>query len=708
MNDDFLKRYRKPPPRAFAHSLARRLHLTSRDPRAGTMKGRPMSRLLTPLAIAAAALIAITVLLIPNGTPVTLTQIDIAPLLSDLAPLTTENVDQLTEVARIGSGTISEVVWSPDGMWLAVAGARGVFLYDDTLSDAPIILASNQAIYYQSNIAFHPDSRHLAVADGEMIRIWDVLAGVQIGMLETGGLYVGALNFSHDGTLLAAALNSPLFSTVNVSYSVAVWRWADAALVFENDVDQGFVTDVAFSPDDSSLIASDDRHIFIVDLRDDTRRTLPITARNGASGLAVAPDGTRIAFGSNAGFGIWTLDSDDTLAEVTVPNHYQGVAAPPFVTDLAYTPDGSQLVIASLNGGVSVWDIASASFTQTEFGTPEHTFPNVNSLAIHPDGERFALVRADSRVEMWTLDGEKIGERTDAGERIFNMAFSSDGVTLATSSYGSVIRLWDITTGRETAQIETNSGYVTAFAFSPDGTTLAHLYTTPEEAPYSDIALYDVASGMITRTLSRSLFSANDIQALAFNADGTRLYGVHGTNSRVQMWDLTQPDETDPVIVYRPGQRIGSALALAPDESQLATIVGADHEPVLVDLMVSDGASSEGMTLPALTDTMRLVFRPDGSELAAMSRQDVMVWRLPTLETVMRVSLGANTYLHDIAYAPVGNLLFTTQDDVFTAWDTTEGGRVLYESPAQGIHRLAISADQRVVVTGGLDGMIRV
>src|SRR5262245_58555498 len=85
----------------------------------------------------------------------------------DLQSITTDNADQLQQVAQIGYGLITDIDWSPDGQTAAVGTSLGVIVYDaNAFEYAPHtwLPLPDEAPFYYHGVGFSPDGRWLATA----------------------------------------------------------------------------------------------------------------------------------------------------------------------------------------------------------------------------------------------------------------------------------------------------------------------------------------------------------------------------------------------------------------------------------------------------------------------------------------------------------------------------------------------------------------
>jgi WD40 repeat protein len=109
------------------------------------------------------------------------------------------------------------------------------------------------------------------------------------------------------------------------------------------------------------------------------------------------------------------------------------------------------------------------------------------------------------------------------------VAFSPDGLTLASGSFDNTIKLWDTTTGTHRQTLEGHSGLVYSVAFSPDGLTLA------SGSHDNTIKLWDITTGTHRQTLAGH---SGPVYSVAFSPDGLTLSsGSH--DHTIKLWDIT-------------------------------------------------------------------------------------------------------------------------------------------------------------------------
>ena len=112
-----------------------------------------------------------------------------------------ENASQLQELVRLGKGTISEIVYSPDGKLLVVAGSIGLHVYEaDSLVEIEYIETN-----FLLSAAFSPDGLTLASRslDGT-VRLWHTSDWSELGELSGHTEGATSLAFSPDGLTLAS------------------------------------------------------------------------------------------------------------------------------------------------------------------------------------------------------------------------------------------------------------------------------------------------------------------------------------------------------------------------------------------------------------------------------------------------------------------------------------------------------------------------
>jgi WD40 repeat protein len=194
---------------------------------------------------------------------------------------------------------------------------------------------------------------------------------------------------------------------------------------------------VAFSPDGKLLATSNGTGAWIRDLR-----TGQVIGPEMASDDHDVP--TVIAFSPHGSL-LATIGSEVRL--YSVANHRQVAALAAgegHVNDVAFSPDGSTIAIAS-QSGASLWDVA----THQQLGAPLTVGVGaVQAVAFSPDGTLLATADAEGNIRLWDVTSrEQIGPALAVGSQAstnsFGLDFSPDGKLLAAAN-GSWTRIWDV------------------------------------------------------------------------------------------------------------------------------------------------------------------------------------------------------------------------------------------------------------------------
>ena len=145
--------------------------------------------------------------------------------------------------ARLGKGTIFEIVYSPDGIRLAVASSSGIWLYDTTTHQEVVLLTGHTSPV--TSITFSPDGRTLASGSEDgTIRLWDVVTGAPQRTLTGHTDWVLSVAFSPDGRTLASGSDDQ---------TVRLWDGVTGASQRTLTGHTDWVYSVAFSPDGRTL-----------------------------------------------------------------------------------------------------------------------------------------------------------------------------------------------------------------------------------------------------------------------------------------------------------------------------------------------------------------------------------------------------------------------------------------------------------------------
>lgn len=472
---------------------------------------------------------------------------------SEREAITTDNINTLELLIRLGRGSAETATWSADGAHVFVGGSLGIWKYPaDALAaeTEPELLDLGGGI---DAMAVHPDGSVLAVHhdNSEGLEFYDTTTGELVGGVEIENQPI-TIEYDASGDLLVLNYGSRGLDFVDTSAETII----SAQTSLSTD------SRAILSPDGTKIIAASNSYNILVWDATNTEAE-PVELEGHAErvyDLAVSPDGSLLVSASqDDSFIVWDLASGELLQQFMQPEDESSNLD---VYALAFTPDGSTLITGH-RGKVRFWDVASRSMT----GEAE-TGGSVDQIRVAPEGDQFIIRTSDNvnAVQLFNIDGTLQATTTYHNGTIYAAGFSPDSAVLSFSDSDRFLYMWDTATAGEiNTATKVEDGATTGISntenivFSSDNQYLATLQSF-------SAALRDPITGELIHELADLDGIAEDV---AFSPDNTMLAVV--TSAGLYVFDV----ET--------GQRLAQFLdsydwmqdvTWSPDQTMLVTVSG--------------------------------------------------------------------------------------------------------------------------------------
>ena len=386
--------------------------------------------------------------------------------------------------------------------------------------------------------------------------------------------------------------------------------------------------------------------------------------------IAYTPDGTQLAVASS--IGIWFYDAT-TGAEVNLLTGHKS-----FVTFVAFSPDGTKLASGSWDTTIRLWDVRTGKGIHTLAG---HT-DSVKSIVFSPDGLMLASRGRDKMIRLWDVDtGESL--RTLEG--------------LQFGSRNNKVHLWDASTGETsfTLTVGLHRHWLSPIVFLQSGPIFARGSFDDTIRTWGDVV------GAVPSLEGRR----DRVKAVAFSPDGSTIAVAQsqGGEGVIRFWDARTGEILRTVQDHWNWRDF--YVAFSPDGDSFASAGGWDSMVRLWDARTGEHLGSPETS----TSSLRCIaFSPDGSTMAWNRGGLVQFWNRRT-GVYNRPYVGHHEQVYSVVFSPDGDTLASgSLDGTIRLWDvrTRELKQTLF-GHRSGVTSVVFSPDGFMLASGSQDKTIR-
>lgn len=431
------------------------------------------------------------------------------------------------EVARLEhSSEVISVDFSSDGQRVVTVSEDGrVWVWEAATGKAIIALAYDWDV---GRVVFDPEGKWVVTGDGYTVRVSDATTGERIAQLSSGLISNPGARFSPDGQ----------WAVTDGCLQVYVYDATDLLQVAELDHSSGLsygecLSSIALSSD-GRWIATAHRNVVRVWDTMNWERVARLEHERRVHSVVFSPDTRWLASASSGPLSISCLEGEPCPTRAPTPpgiavhawevgtweESFQGQTSEGGHS-VVFSPDGRWIGMPS-NYEVRIWETSTGEeVAQFEYAAGDAPFfqNRVNFIVFGPDGEWVAMASGDGVVRVCEMtEGREIARLEH--EKGVSLQFSPDWQWMATTS-GSTVRIWNTSTWQEVTRLE-HENQVHLTVFSPNWHRVA-------TASGSTVCVWEVNSGTGTGCMEHE----DRVSSVAFSPDGRRVATTSGTMVRI-------------------------------------------------------------------------------------------------------------------------------------------------------------------------------
>jgi len=285
------------------------------------------------------------------------------------------------------------------------------------------------------SVAFSPKGDLLAVGSYETVELWNVADKSEVGSIPVKSGFARSVAFSPDGSQLA----------IGGYQKIHLYAVESRSLVRDIKGHRGYVTAVHWNAAGDRIYSSSEDQTVRIWSVDGMEQSQFKDFTGPVMGMALSPDGTLLAIAggdetqlTKPGFAQLRKITGEVVQELIAPKRA--------ATDIAFTPDGNQVVVTGLDEQAHQFQVDTGApvgdYTGHSRPTNSVAFAANGTLALTASGGRF---KGKNELHVWALADRKAVMGLEPAEgRLTRLAVSPDGKWLAIAAVDKTATVWDL------------------------------------------------------------------------------------------------------------------------------------------------------------------------------------------------------------------------------------------------------------------------
>jgi WD40 repeat protein/class 3 adenylate cyclase len=342
------------------------------------------------------------------------------------------------------------------------------------------------------------------------------------------------------------------------------------------------------------------------------------------------------------------------------------------INDVAFSPDGSMLAVATDSEALKIFDAESGDPLSTT--TAEGSVAGGISWsadgrlvsAAWPDANTVRIVQPTTGNVLHTIGGI---------EDPFETALSPDGRSIAVASgFSPDAQVFDVASGEPRFDLVGHVYPIPSISWSPDGRRIA------TGAFDASVRIWDGRTGRLQIEL---LGHAGVLISVDWNQDGSRLV-TSASDGTAKVWDVGEARGRELMSLSGQDTRSGLWAVFSPNGSRVIAGDAAITATKIWDVSVT-GDAEWGNFPTDLLAPVDVALLPNGQVVAPIDRGSVAVYDVENGRRVRTIGPGSGTGdpVVSIATNPEGTRIVTIQNfsQVASVWDTSSGEPLFEVAP---------------------------